>query len=535
MEKMFVIINGFTVYTLVVEDDVSWTDHSLNFVADGSTAVISLYHGPSADLSTDTAVYFDLFQVVPTVDIVVDGGFEGISTSTDYEYTEDYLDMWTGSGVIIYSENALWGGLKAPEGNYYVGRQGAGVIEQNLTTVPGQHYALEFQTTARPDYGADILHVSVQGARVYQMKLEDTGAFSKHTLNYQAKDELTLVSFQHVIEEDQNLTVLLDAIAASPTEDIVIDGSFEGLALTTAHHNVSSNASAWGSWEGSGMIVRSENAYFGEIEAPKGDYFFALPSWTYITQTLQTTVGKHYTVDFYAAPRPGYGAEPLTVHIRNEIVYTLELADDAAFEKHTLNFYANTTETEMTFAHEESGASLAVLLDDIAISESDNLVIDGSFEGLATTLSYQYVADNKLGAWVDTGKHIVVYSKNAAWGGLAAPVGDYYLSMQGNTKISQTFHTTKGSFYVLSFYVASRPNTGMDTLDVYVDGTKTYSIVGADGVFNKMSYLFAAAANTVQIDFAHTVSSGDRSVLLDSVKFVEYTEVAVDDEHSIAC
>ena len=538
MEKMFVIINGLTVYTLVVEDDTTWATHKLNFVAEGSTAIISLYHGPSATGSTNTAVFFDAFEVSPTPDIVVDGGFEGISTTTDYEYTDDYLDMWMGSGVIIYSGNTLWGGLEAPEGNYYVGRQGSGVIQQNLTTVPGQHYELSFHTTARPNFGADILHVDVQGARVYQLKLEDTGSFAQHTLNYQAKEALTLVSFEHVIQEDQNLTVLLDGIVASPTEDIVIDGSFEGLALTTSHRNVSSDEGEVGSWEGSGMIVRSGNAFFGGIKATLGDYFFALPSGTRISQTLQTTIGKHYTVSFKAAPRPDHGAEPLTVQIRNSIVYVLELQDDAEFATHSLNFYANTTTTEMVFSHDESDAQLAILLDEITISESKNLVIDGSFEGLSTTLSYEYMPEGSVGAWVDSGtstQHVVVASKNGAWGGLAAPIGDYYLVLQRNTDITQTFRTEKGAFYVLSFYVASRPNYGMDTLNIAIDGVSTYSVVGADGVFEKMSYLFVAASEVVEIGFMHLVPSGDKSVFLDGITLVQYNEAAATEDHELAC
>mmetsp|Transcript_25684 Transcript_25684/g.37840 ORF Transcript_25684/g.37840 Transcript_25684/m.37840 type:complete len:2829 (+) Transcript_25684:179-8665(+) len=539
MEKMFVIIDGLTVYTLVVEDSVSWAKHTLNFIAGARSTVVSLYHGPSATGSSNTAVYIDNVVITPTTDVVIDGGFEGISTSTTYEYTDSYLDMWTGSGVIIYSENEDWGGLAAPEGNYYVGRQGSGLIQQNLTTTPGQHYELSFETAARPDYGADILHVILQGVLVYQLKLEDTGAFAPHTLNYQADSDLTLVTFQHVIESDGNLTVLLDDVTSTPTADLVIDGGFEGLALTTAHHNVSSDEGTLGAWTGEGVIVRSGNAAYGKMEAVAGDYLFALPAQTSIAQVLQTEIGVHYTVDFSAAPRPTYGAEALTVHIRDEIVYVLELADDAAFEQHSLNFYANTSETELRFEHAESGADISILLDNIKISQSENLVIDGSFEGISTTLAYEYMADGDLGAWEDAGantQHIIVFSKNGAWGGLAAPVGDYYVSLQRSTDISQYFHTEKGSFYVLSFYVASRPNYGMGTLTVSIDGEAAHTIVGADSTFEKMSYLFTAESDLIHIHLAHAVSdNADETVFLDDIQLVKYTEAAVGSDQAVSC
>lgn len=539
MDKMYVIINGLTVYRLVVEDSLSWAEHTLNFVAEDESSIISFYHGPSAIQSANTAVYIDKIQIALTDDIVVDGGFEGISTTTEYEYTEDYLDMWTGSGVIIFSGNEEWGGLEAPEGLYYVGRQGAGIIEQNLTTVPDQHYELSFKTAARPDYGADVLHVVLHGAIVYQLKLEDTGEFMEHKLNYQAQSELTLVTFQHVIEADGNLTVLLDEVTAEPTQDIVLDGSFEGLALTTAYHDVSSVDSTTGHWAGDGTIVRSGNSHFGDLEAPAGDYYFVLPSGSSISQTLQTTVGKHYTVSFYAAPRPDYGAEPLTVHIRNEIVYTLELADDKEFEQHYINFYANTSTTLLEFQQTEDDDTHAILLDEIKITESENLVIDGSFEGISTTLAYEYMPEGAVGAWQDSGDtsfHVIVKSENSIWGGLAAPSGDYYIALQQDTIIAQTFHTTKGDFYVLSFAVASRPSVGMDTLLLYVDGELSHTIVGADGEFVEMNFLFAASSDTMNIRFVHVDSAdADKSVFLDDVTFMLYDESSVMDDHLVSC
>merc|ERR1711907_658836 len=107
--------------------------------------------------------------------------------------------------------------------------------------------------------------------------------------------------------------------------------------------------------------------------------------------------------------------------------------------------------------------------------------------------------------------------ENSIWGGLAAPSGDYYIALQQDTIIAQTFHTTKGDFYVLSFAVASRPSVGMDTLLLYVAGELSHTIVGADGEFVEMNFLF------VHVDSA----DADKSVFLDDVTFMLYDESSV--------
>jgi uncharacterized membrane protein len=539
METMYVIINGITVYTLLVEDSASWMEQKLNFIADDEATVVSLYHGPHATQAEGAAVYIDNVKVIETSDIVVDGGFEGISTTTTYEYTEDYMDIWTGDGVIIYTENSDWGGLAAPEGSYYVGRQGEGSIEQTLNTTAGQHYALSFQTTGRPNYGADILEVHLMDVLVYQLQIEDTGAFAKHTINYRATNSQTHIQFNHVLTTNGDLTVFLDEVVATATDDLILDGSFEGLSLTTDSAEVTSDADNIGSWTGEAYIVRSKNSLYNKMAASAGDYFLALFESQSISQTIETTVGTHYTVEFYAAPRPTYGAEALTVRIRDEIVYVVELSDDSSFSKHQLNFYADSSSTSLSFSHDASvDVDIAVLVDGIATSESDNIVIDGSFEGLSITSSYEKVeADSIIGAWSPGTviNHVIVKSENGNYGALVAPEGDYYLCMSGS--IAQEFQTEQGSFYILTFYMAQRPGYRMGNLQIYIDGVLEHTIISAiDTDFEKMSYLLTAAGDTVTIQFNHEVTSdSEEFVLVDDFNLVLYDETSIDDDFTAQC
>jgi hypothetical protein len=57
---------------------------------------------------------------------------------------------WTGFLAVVYTGNADWGGLSAPEGSYYAVLQMNSAIEQTLATRVGQHYAVSFQAAPRP-------------------------------------------------------------------------------------------------------------------------------------------------------------------------------------------------------------------------------------------------------------------------------------------------------------------------------------------------------------------------------------------------
>ena len=142
-----------------------------------------------------------------------------------------------------------------------------------------------------------------------------------------------------------------------------------------------------------------------------------------------------------------------------------------------------------------------------------------------------------MGAWNDggTGSTVIVQSENGGFGGVEAAEGDHYLALQQAAYVSQQFHTTKNGFYVLSFEVAARPDTGMDTLEISVDGVLQHQVVTSDTAFSKMSYLFAAESELMTVMLAHNNDSGeDRTVFLDDVKFVAYDEASSGD-NQVSC
>lgn len=73
--------------------------------------------------------------------------------------SSDYLGAWTGSGILIASNNAAWGGLAAPNGYHYYGEQGDGWISQSVPTDSTATYVLNFYAAARPGYGMETLNV----------------------------------------------------------------------------------------------------------------------------------------------------------------------------------------------------------------------------------------------------------------------------------------------------------------------------------------------------------------------------------------
>ncbi len=61
--------------------------------------------------------------------------------------------------------------------------------------------------------------------------------------------------------------------------------------------------------------------------------------------------------------------------------------------------------------------------------------------------------------------------------------------------------------------------------------------MGADGVFDKMTYLFTALSDEIVITLSHVLAKAgsDKSVLLDEIRVVRYNEAGAEDGHIVAC
>lgn len=119
------------------------------------------------------------------------------------------------------------------------------------------------------------------------------------------------------------------------------------------------------------------------------------------------------------------------------------------------------------------------------VAPQANALADGSFETPALPIG-QYVYSDAGSAWTYGGA-LVNAQGSSAWYGGAAPSGvdgNQFLSLQGNSALSQSFTATASSM-TLSWLAAGRPNYGAiggaQTYAVKVDGTTVTTAGTRDG------------------------------------------------------
>ena len=70
-----------------------------------------------------------------------------------------------------------------------------------------------------------------------------------------------------------------------------------------------------------------------------------------ISQTVNLTPGDYYTLTFYLEQRPGYGADPISVTIGGDTLFSsITPPDNDTWTKYTVTFEATSTSELLTFA-----------------------------------------------------------------------------------------------------------------------------------------------------------------------------------------
>lgn len=97
-------------------------------------------------------------------------------------------------------------------------------------------------------------------------------------------------------------------LAANAGPTLLVNGSFEnGPALAMGTWNVYTSMTGWQGdpTSGGGIELRRQNAGTAE----DGTYFVELDTYrnSWMTQTVATTAGTHYTLSWYYSPRAGVG------------------------------------------------------------------------------------------------------------------------------------------------------------------------------------------------------------------------------------
>jgi hypothetical protein len=182
-------------------------------------------------------------------------------------------------------------------------------------------------------------------------------------------------------------------------------------------------------------------------------------------------------------------------------------------------------------------------------SAQAGLITNGSFEspvqlGESNGTNFSHsVTPNGVTGWTINSGGVQVYWPGSAGDGYTAFNGNQVLDLVGvksfgNGDISQSFATTVGTHYTLSFVYMFNPNqdsNALDTADVKVTGTSTLLSASLSPSFatfptwSTYSTSFVADSTTTTLDFRSTLASvpfANIGVLLDNVSVSAIPEPA---------
>jgi len=217
---------------------------------------------------------------------------------------------------MIFSGNAAWGGLSAPQGNYYLGLQAANCqISQIIATAPYSLYKVTFSAALQPGSPASSLCVTTNATGTVlssQQSLAQTAQFSAQVYTFQATSLSTLLQFSNCGSGTQTVFVDNIAVTAVPTQNSLANGGFETATTSTSYVYTTPSQ-----WVGSGcnVVIYSGNSAWGGLAAPQGKYYLGLQgAGCQVYQTVWTAPGLNYVLSFQATYRPGTPASTLCVY-----------------------------------------------------------------------------------------------------------------------------------------------------------------------------------------------------------------------------
>ena len=184
--------------------------------------------------------------------------------------------------------------------------------------------------------------------------------------------------------------------------------------------------------------------------------------------------------------------------------------------------------------HARSLAPLAALL--FAAAPLPAQIVNGSFETpLVPAGSFTlFVPGNTFSGWTVVGAtgHVAIVSNTFVSGGVTFPAqsGAQWLDLTGlsntATGVEQTFATTPGTAYDLSFWVGNVINPGgiygtTSTVNLLLDGAPLASAVNSAGgltqTWQQFTRTFTAAGPTTTVRFLNGDASTDNTNGLDNV------------------
>lgn len=160
---------------------------------------------------------------------------------------------------------------------------------------------------------------------------------------------------------------------------------------------------------------------------------------------------------------------------------------------------------------------------DNRLARSTATLPDPSFELPEVGTGYSY-APTVSG--MTFSNHAGIAGNSSAFGFVAAPEGDQTAFLQSTSSATGAMSVTvsglvSGGSYRVRFWIARRPNYGLNGVTVAADGNSIGSIVPPSNAFTRYeTAAFTATGSTAVISFTGTTASGDRASALDFITIV---------------
>jgi hypothetical protein len=285
-------------------------------------------------------------------------------------------------------------------------------------------------------------------------------------------------------------------------------------------------------WQGSAggvVVVRSSNGPWGGLAAPSGTHFISIQGdgkWIQ-QEACGLTPGARYTMTFQMTHRPGYGNdEEGFISVDGVQVWSSPNPMPGVFTAYLAVFQANSNGTAMIRIENDSPAGdKSIFIDDISLAvhpcpQTGVSLANADFGADSGVSGFTYVTPT---SWQGSaGGVVVVQSRNGAWGGLAAPSGTHFISIQFNGKWIQqeACGLAPGAWYNMTFQMTHRPGYGNDEAGIIqVDGSTVWSSpVPMPDSFTTYSAVFQANSNgTAMIRIENDSPAGDKSIFIDDI------------------
>lgn len=177
-----------------------------------------------------------------------------------------------------------------------------------------------------------------------------------------------------------------------------------------------------------------------------------------------------------------------------------------------------------------AGALGSLLISANGFGGVTELITNGSFETPTLSGVFQQFPSGIPG-WTGTAG-VEVQANGSLGAGQVTPFGNQYaeLAVEVPSTYSQTFTTVPGQQYDFSFYLASRPGTGPNTVSVAFTGNTSASFTAADTAtvrFQKFTDTFTATATQSVLSLSLvTPTSGGGGGLVDNVSLTTQSAAA---------